>query len=100
MVADRNRLKKVDRIMTLIASRILLAVFVFYIPYITISMSRSSLVRNTTRDKRPWIEFSLLFGYELAYCNSFSNAVIFLSFNKACREKVLNVFRKPLKVFQ
>ena len=86
---NRDLLRKTDRTVTRLASKILLAIFLFYISYIVISTCHSLLDKKVKEDAKSWLNFVLHFGYILTYCNSFVNAILFLTMNKNAKFKIL-----------
>ena len=62
---NRELLKNVDRAVTLLASKILLSIVVFYISYVIISLTHSALIEKSTGKKKQWLEFLLFVGYVL-----------------------------------
>lgn len=90
---NKDMLKKVDRTITKLASKILLSIVAFYIVYVAISMTHSSLVNKVNPSTREWLEFLLLFGYLLTYTNSLVNAAIFLGVNKKARKALKRRFQ-------
>ena len=79
---NRQLLENVDKAVTRLASLILLAIIIFYIPYMLISVSHSVLSPKLPNiHKRQTLHFVLFFGYVLTYCNSSVNAIIFLCVN-------------------
>ena len=79
---NRDFLENVDRKITQLASQILLAVLILYGAYIVISVCHIILDKKLKGNARAWLNFALHFGYLLTYCNSFTNAVLFLTMNK------------------
>ena len=86
---NRNLLSKTNRTVTRLASKILLAIFLFYISYISISTCHFLLDKKVKKDEKSWLNFALHFGYILTYCNSFVNAILFLTMNKNAKFKIL-----------
>ena len=86
---NRDLLSKTDRAVTRLASKILLAILVFYGSYAVISICHFLLDKKIENNGKSWLNFSLHFGYILTYCNSFVNAILFLSMNKNAKSKVL-----------
>ena len=79
---NRDFLENVDRKITQLASQILLAVLILYGAYIVISVCHIILDKKLKGNAKAWLNFALHFGYLLTYCNSFTNAVLFLTMNK------------------
>ena len=86
---NRDLLSKTDRTVTRLASTILLAILLFYISYIVISTCHFLLDKKVKEDAKSWLNFVLHFGYILTYCNSFVNAILFLTMNKNAKFKIL-----------
>ena len=86
---NRDFLENVDRKITQLASQILLAVLILYGAYIVISVCHIILDKKLKGNARAWLNFALHFGYLLTYCNSFANAVLFLTMNKEAKPKIL-----------
>ena len=79
---NRDFLANVDRKITHLAAKILLAVLILYGAYIVISVCHMILDKKLKGNAKAWLNFALHFGYLLTYCNSFTNAVLFLTMNK------------------
>ena len=79
---NRDFLANVDRKITHLAAKILLAVLILYGAYIVISVCHIILDKKLKGNAKAWLNFALHFGYLLTYCNSFTNAVLFLTMNK------------------
>ena len=90
---NRDLLSKADRIVTRLASKILLTIFVLYMSYIVISICHFLLDKKLKNDGKSWFNFALHFGYILAYSNSFVNAVLFLTMSKTAKLKILLALR-------
>ena len=86
---NRDFLENVDRKITQLASQILLAVLILYGAYIVISVCHIILDKKLKGNAKAWLNFALHFGYLLTYCNSFANAVLFLTMNKEAKPKIL-----------
>ena len=89
---NRDFLENVDRKITQLASQILLAVLILYGAYIVISVCHIILDKKLKDNAKAWLNFALHFGYLLTYCNSFANAVLFLTMNKEAKPKILQFF--------
>ncbi|XP_057290019.1 G-protein coupled receptor 176-like [Hydractinia symbiolongicarpus] len=87
----RDMLETVDTTVTRTASRILTAIVICYIPYIIVSFAHAAVSKKWDGIKKQWLEYALLLGFVLTYCNSFVNAIIFLSLNKKVRKCVTNI---------
>lgn len=90
---NRGLLSNVDRTMTRLASKILLTILVFYGAYIVISIFYFLVHKKFDNSRKSWLNFALHFGYVLTYCNSFVNAVLFLTMNKKAKSKIFEFFR-------
>ena len=90
---NKDMLKNIDKRVTSMSARILLALIVLYTPYITTAMLHHSVIDKSTGKKRENLNFALFVGYELTCLNSFANAIIFLTLNKKTRLKRLMVTR-------
>ena len=86
---NRDFLENVDRKITQLASQILLAVLILYGAYIVISVCHIILDKKLKGNAKAWLNFALHFGYLLTYCNSFANAVLFLTMNKEAKPKII-----------
>ena len=86
---NRDFLANVDRKITHLAAKILLAVLILYGAYIVISVCHIILDKKLKGNAKAWLNFALHFGYLLTYCNSFANAVLFLTMNKEAKPKIL-----------
>ena len=86
---NRDFLANVDRKITHLAAKILLAVLILYGAYIVISVCHMILDKKLKGNAKAWLNFALHFGYLLTYCNSFANAVLFLTMNKEAKPKIL-----------
>ena len=91
---NRELLKNVDKSVTSLATKILISIIVFYISYVIISFTHSTLIKKSEGQKKQWLEFSLFIGYILTYCNSSVNALIFLSLNKPAQKRLRQLFLK------
>ena len=89
---NRDFLANVDRKITHLAAKILLAVLILYGAYIVISVCHIILDKKLKGNAKAWLNFALHFGYLLTYCNSFANAVLFLTTNKEAKPKILQFF--------
>lgn len=86
--------QSIDRVITRVSSRILLALILFYLPYVIISALYSNMNGKVSADKQNILTFALFLGFLLAYCNSWANAVIFICANPKARD----IFRmRPIK---
>lgn len=83
-------LKRIDKVMTKVASRILPAVFICFFPYNTLS-TMHWIIREKKK-QRTGLEFYLVLSYTLTYCNAFINAIIFIALNKKVQQKLLKFF--------
>ena len=90
---NRDLLSNVDRTITRLASKILFTILVFYGAYIVISIFYFLMHKKFENNRKSWLNFALHFGYVLTYCNSFVNAVLFLTMNKKAKSKILEFFR-------
>lgn len=90
---NRGLLSNVDRTITRLASKILLTILVFYGAYIVISIFYFLVHKKFENSRKSWLNFALHFGYVLTYCNSFVNAVLFLTMNKKAKSKIFEFFR-------
>ena len=89
---NRDFLENVDRKITQLAAKILLTILIFYGAYIAISVCHIILDKKLKGNAKSWLNFGLHFGYVLSYCNSFANAVLFLTMNKEAKPKILQFF--------
>ena len=89
---NRDLLSNVDRTITRLASKILFTILIFYGAYIVISIFYFLMHKKFENSKKSWLNFALHFGYILTYCNSFVNAVLFLTMNKKAKSKILEFF--------
>lgn len=80
-----------DQVITKSATRISLAVALFYIPYICFTILRSSLLDQSGVREHEWLNFSTFVAYELIFANSFANAVIFLVLNRKSKKKITRI---------
>ena len=88
---NRDLLSNVDHTVTRLASKILLAILVFYGSYIVISICHTLMDKKVDKNGKSWLNFALHFGYLLTYCNSFVNALLFLTMSKDARTKIRQV---------
>ena len=88
---NRDLLSHVDQRVTRLASKILLAILVFYGSYIVISICYFFVEKKVENIGKSWLNFALHFGYLLTYCNSFVNALLFLTMSKDARIKIRQV---------
>ena len=89
---NRNFLASTDRKITQLAAKILLAVLIFYGAYIAISVGHIILDKKLKGNAKAWLNFAVHCGYVLTYCNSFTNAVLFLTMNKEAKPNILQFF--------
>ena len=87
----QNMLRNVDKGMTSIASKILIAILIFYTPYVCISIIHTKMIKEIYGKKRQWLNFALFFSYSLVTCNSFANGIIFIKFNKKSRKEFIRL---------
>ena len=85
-------LAKVDHTVTTLATRIMISIMVLYFPYVTFTVIHISMNRNSVLTTRKWFNFGVFISYQLAYANAFVHAVIFISFNKKSRRKLMKLF--------
>ena len=90
-LANRRVLDNVDQIISGLATKIIIAVTMFYVPYVGFAMTRPSLIDQTTGEKREWLSFVMFITYELIFANSIANAVIFLNLNKKSRNRLFDI---------
>ena len=90
---NRHLLSKVDHIITSTAYRIVVAIIILYIPYITFTIIRGYLPVHSPLRRKQWFQFGLFTSYGLALANSFVNAIIFISINTKCRRKIFVLCR-------
>lgn len=92
--ATIHGLKPADKVVTRIASRIMVAVTVCYVPYIPYAVIYF-FMQNKTKEisKKQWIWFTMMITYELTLANSLANGVICLRVSKKYRKAVLSLFR-------
>ena len=86
---NKERLINVDRIITAMASRILLAGVLCYIPYIVMASLRSTIIDNSVGERRSNVTFLLFLAYDLIFLNSSINAMIFLTLQKGYHKNVV-----------
>ena len=89
---NRNFLANVDRKIAQLSAKILLAVLILYGAYIVISVCHIILDKKLKGNAKAWLNFAVHFGYVLTYCNSFANAVLFLTMNKEAKPNILQFF--------
>ena len=91
-------LKNINKTVTILASKILIAIVSFYGIYISIAVVYMAYINKVNDAGKSWLNFALLAGYLITYANSFANAVLFLTMNKMTKEKIMqfinNVLRK------
>lgn len=83
-----DMMQTADRIVTAVAARILLAVVIFYLPYIVVAAMYSNMSAKLDEPRRKKLSFALFITFLLTYCNSIANAAIFLSLNPKARKKM------------
>ena len=89
---NRNFLASIDRKIAQLSAKILLAVLMVYGAYIAISVCHIILDKKLKGNAKAWLNFAVHFGYVLTYCNSFANAVLFLTMNKEAKPNILQFF--------
>jgi len=91
--SNRELLRNVDKVVTVSATRIMIAVIVLYTPYIVFSIIRRFESPNSKLITSKWFSFGLFFSYFLALSNSFVNSIILLNINSKCRRKLFKLMR-------
>ena len=81
-------LSQVDRSITSVASRVMVAVIVLYSPFLGFSVMRRFLPASSPIRTDPVYLAFLFMGHELIYANSFTNGLIFFSIHSKCRRKL------------
>lgn len=76
---NRKILHNVDKTTTLMASQIIIAVLLFYLPYIILGALRPSIINSSTGSLRQKLNFALFIAYEMIFVSSFANPIIFLN---------------------
>ena len=84
---NKNVLGNVDKQVTSMSQRILLALILLYTPYLFSTMMHHWIIDKSRGELRKNLNFFLFVGYGLIPLNSFANAVIFLTLNKKTRLK-------------
>lgn len=90
---NKDILRNIDRSVTSMSARILVALVVLYTPYLATTVMHHSLIDKSQGKKRQDLNFALFAGYELICVNSFANAVIFLTLHKQYRFKEFASFK-------
>ena len=86
-------LEQADDTVNKIAFRIVIAVILLYTPHVLMTTVRQCLPRGSgLRNNRIFV-VALLLGYQLIYVNSSVNSLIFISYNSACRKKLISMLR-------
>lgn len=91
---SKDLLLTVDRVVTNIAAKIVLAVVVFYLPYIITASVYSRFNGKVNGDTQKLMSFMVFVGFILTYCNTIANAVIFLTLNKKTKLKIMEILKR------
>ena len=86
---NRTLLQNVSKTVTILASKILVSISSLYGIYTAIAVMYMVYINKVKDDLKPWLNFALLAGYLLIYVNSFANAVLFLTFSKKPKKKII-----------
>ena len=97
--SDKGILSKVDGIISKMSARIVTSIIIMYLPYVVFCTMRIFVGHGerhagksgNSLEKSEWFNFCLFVGYLLGLSNSFVNAIVFLSFNRKCRRKLLGL---------
>lgn len=84
---DKSLFRNVNRSVIILVSRILAIILVLYSIYIIVSITYIVIITKVGLTGKSWLNFGLFWGYLTTYCNSFANAVLFLTTFKRSREK-------------
>lgn len=87
--ASKDMLLAVDRVITNVAAKILLAVVIFYIPYIITSGLYAKFDGKVNGEVQRWLSFTVFIGFLLTYCNTIANALVFLTLNRKAKQKMM-----------
>ena len=88
-VTNNKLLKDVDKAVTSLASKILFTVVMFYSIYVFISVLHFLFDKKVSGLAKSWLNFALIFSYLIVYCNSFVNAILFLTMNKRSKQSII-----------
>lgn len=84
---DKSLFRNVNRSVIILVSKILAIILVLYSIYIIVSITYIVIITKVGLTGKSWLNFGLFWGYLTTYCNSFANAVLFLTTFKRSREK-------------
>ena len=84
LTVNKTMINNVDQRVTSMASRILLALVLFYMPYVIMAALRPVIIDNSSGERLQNLHFVLFLTYELIFVNSFANAIIFLTLHQNC----------------
>ena len=82
-----SRDKSLFRSVIILVSRILAIILVLYSTYIIVSITYIVIITKVGLTGKSWLNLGLFLGYLITYCNSFANAILFLTTFKRSREK-------------
>ena len=96
---NQRFLQKINKLVTVLASRILSTVVFLYVIYTLIAVASEVFRSRIENTWKSWLNFALLAAYLLTCVNSFANAVLFLTMNRKSKEKIVrfwnaNILRK------
>jgi len=93
-----DRLKDVDKTITLLSKMVLLSLLCFYGFYMIACVSSLYIYKYAvTWKEKSWIEFFLFFGMMVGVTNSAMNAIIFFATNKKSQVFLKNIFQMRQK---
>lgn len=90
----KKMLKNTNAKVNSMSSRILIALFIFYAPYIIFALMHHWLIDTSSGASRENFNFALFIGYQLICVNSTANGFIFLSLNKESRTKCDKILKR------
>jgi len=92
-VVKSAAMQSINKSMIKVASKILLTVLLFYIPYVIISFLHTILIKRLNSKTQQILEFLLICSFIFTYCNSFVNAAIFLGVNTTAQRYFKHIFK-------
>ncbi|XP_066934636.1 adenosine receptor A3-like [Clytia hemisphaerica] len=89
--STHDKMALVDHKMTFLANKYMASVAVFYSLYtLTVSMNTILYKESYSTEYKSWLNLCMFFGIQIAFTNSFTNALIFLVVNKKAKRCLLN----------
>ena len=85
---NRNLFTKFDWMLTKVVTKVLRVRFSLLATYFVISVCYLLMNEKVNKNGKSWLNFALHTGYLLSYCNTVSNALLFLKMNRSQNLKI------------